>query len=271
MCSCLDHLSCWQESPHDNKIDCSFPYMCSSDMDGSFYQQGPLELFVASKAESSLATNTSLVGLQPSQEPFVNLFQDEESVDISALVEACGKSSPKFTGSASGGSLSSAGFLEGSEAAFPFDTILNPLSMYGTENSIANNTPMDLSQSITFSMPQTAVVTIDTLVATSPAPGKTPKKSRGGSLRKKGMDKTSTEYREKRNRNNVAVRKSRSKSKVKSHETEQRVKELEDENSHLQNRITLLTKELNVLKSLFTSAGVPQPGPECVSKECTSE
>ena len=242
-------------------------------MDGSFYAQGPLELFVASKAESSLATTTSSATLQPSQEPFVNLFQDEESVDISALVEACGKSSPKYTGSASGGSLSSAGFLEGSEAAFPFDTILNPLNMYGTENGLGSNTSMDLPHSMTFSMPpQTAVVTIDTLEGTSSAPGKAPKKGRGGSQRKKYLDRNSVEYREKRDRNNMAVRKSRNKSKLRIQETEMRVKELEDENSQLQNRITLLTKELNVLKSLFTSAGVPQPGPELdMGKESTSE
>ena len=243
-------------------------------MDGSFYAQGPLELFVASKAESSLATTTSSAVLQPSQEPFVNLFQDEESVDISALVEACGKSSPKYKGSASGGSISSAGFIEGSEAAFPFDTLLNPLNMYGTENSLGNSTSTDLSHSMSFSMPpQTAVVTIDSLeCASSPAPGKAPRKGRGGSQRKKHLDRNSVEYREKRDRNNIAVRKSRNKSKLRIQETEMRVKELEDENSQLQNRITLLTKELNVLKSLFTSAGVPQPGPELdIGKKSASE
>jgi predicted nuclease with TOPRIM domain len=77
-------------------------------------------------------------------------------------------------------------------------------------------------------------------------------------MAKKSLDKDTDAYREKRERNNVAVRKSRNKSKQKVVETEKRVKDLEDENSQLHNKITLLTKELNVLKSLFAGAGVMQ-------------
>ena len=98
---------------------------------------------------------------------------------------------------------------------------------------------------------------MDPLAGTDPAPGKA-RTSRGG-IPKKKVEKDSEEYREKRNRNNVAVRKSRNKSKIKVMETERRVKELEEENGQLQNKIALLTKELNVLKSLFSSAGVNPP------------
>lgn len=52
----------------------------------------------------------------------------------------------------------------------------------------------------------------------------------------------------------MAVRKSRNKSKQRALETEVRVKELEEENVALQNKIALLLKELNVLKNLFSSS-----------------
>ena len=89
-------------------------------------------------------------------------------------------------------------------------------------------------------------------------------------MKKKLLDKNSTEYRLKRDRNNVAVRKSREKSKVRVVETERRVKELEEENVQLQSKITLLMKELNVLKSLFASAGVGQPPPLPMKEEHTA-
>ena len=72
---------------------------------------------------------------------------------------------------------------------------------------------------------------------------------------KKLVDKNSDEYRRRRERNNIAVKKSRQKSKVKINHTEQRVKDLEEENRDLKQRIELLTKELTVLKSLFITSG----------------
>ena len=69
------------------------------------------------------------------------------------------------------------------------------------------------------------------------------------------VDKESDEYRDRRKRNNIAVRKSRDKAKKRQQETEVRVKELTDENEALQRRVDLLSKELATLKSLFTSSG----------------
>ncbi len=77
---------------------------------------------------------------------------------------------------------------------------------------------------------------------------------------KKSLDKHSDEYRRRRERNNIAVRKSREKAKMRSRETEEKVKGLARENDRLQKRVDLLTKELNVLRSLFSTAGViPEP------------
>ncbi|XP_012265315.2 CCAAT/enhancer-binding protein [Athalia rosae] len=72
----------------------------------------------------------------------------------------------------------------------------------------------------------------------------------------KSIDKASDEYRRRRERNNIAVRKSREKAKVRSRETEEKVKHLVKDNDLLKKRIELLTEELTVLKSLFSSVGV---------------
>ncbi|XP_032238357.2 uncharacterized protein LOC116618583 [Nematostella vectensis] len=81
--------------------------------------------------------------------------------------------------------------------------------------------------------------------------------SRRHSISKRNsMDKHSEEYRQKRERNNVAVRKSRFKSKQKFIETQSRVEELTEENERLHSRIDIITKELNALRSLFSNPSV---------------
>lgn len=137
------------------------------------------------------------------------------------------------------------------------------LSMYDVSSGIGSNQsnmPVNVetipvqSVSTNPTSHQIAPIGMSPQVGSRPAPGKTMR-----TKKKRMPEKGTTEYRVKRDRNNVAVRKSREKSKIRVMETEQRVKELEDENQRLQSKITLLTKELNVLKSLFTSAGVSQP------------
>ncbi|XP_022907267.1 CCAAT/enhancer-binding protein gamma-like isoform X2 [Onthophagus taurus] len=59
------------------------------------------------------------------------------------------------------------------------------------------------------------------------------------------------EYRKKRDRNNLAVKRSRQKSKVKTMETLTRVNALKNENTILQEKVNTLTKELGFLKELF--------------------
>lgn len=68
------------------------------------------------------------------------------------------------------------------------------------------------------------------------------------------------EYSKKRERNNVAVKKSREKAKNRIQETQIRVEQLSKENEELQTKVTLLSKELNVLRALFTNGGFTLPG-----------
>lgn len=74
---------------------------------------------------------------------------------------------------------------------------------------------------------------------------------RGGGKHKKHVDKTSPEYRLRRERNNVAVRKSRDKAKMRNMETQQKVVELTTDNERLRRRVEHLTRELDTLRGIF--------------------
>ncbi|XP_018618876.1 CCAAT/enhancer-binding protein alpha [Scleropages formosus] len=68
---------------------------------------------------------------------------------------------------------------------------------------------------------------------------------------KKQIDKNSAEYRLRRERNNVAVRKSRDKAKMRNAETQQKVIELAADNERLRKRVEHLTRELETLRGIF--------------------
>ncbi len=68
-----------------------------------------------------------------------------------------------------------------------------------------------------------------------------------------GPEKHSTEYKEKRLKNNVAVKRSRDKSKQKAREAQVRVQQLQSQNEHLHNTVDSMTSELRYLKDLLIS------------------
>lgn len=90
-------------------------------------------------------------------------------------------------------------------------------------------------------------------------PGRKPSANGPIRPRKREPAKDTTEYFEKRARNNVAVRKSREKAKLRQDVTEKRVADLQCENERLQKKVDLLSKELHVLKSLFVNVGASLP------------
>ncbi|XP_070683740.1 CCAAT/enhancer-binding protein alpha [Pempheris klunzingeri] len=73
----------------------------------------------------------------------------------------------------------------------------------------------------------------------------------GGGKSKKHIDKNSPEYRLRRERNNVAVRKSRDKAKMRNMETQHKVVELTTDNDRLRRRVEHLTRELDTLRGIF--------------------
>ena len=232
-------------------------------MEGSFYNINSL---CFPTKEPSVTFDPSPAP-QPAQQPqpTLGIHQDEESIDFSALVAAL--SPGTFVGPGSGsasGPLSSSSFFDTAESAFPFETNLMPGlgGTYGNDGGVfRQTTPTTLTEfSSQTSQPNIISATMD--LQDNQESGR----SKPGKASKKQLERGTTIYREKRLRNNVAVRKSRIKSKQRVMETEKRVKELEDENGQLQNKIALLTKELNVLKSLFSSAGVSNPSPPVKSE-----
>lgn len=87
----------------------------------------------------------------------------------------------------------------------------------------------------------------------TPAPSGT---SRSPSRKsKKRVDKDSEEYRLRRERNNLAVRKSRDKAKMRNMETQHKVLELAAENERLQKRVEQLSRELATLRNLLSATG----------------
>ncbi|XP_053913259.1 CCAAT/enhancer-binding protein delta [Cuculus canorus] len=85
-------------------------------------------------------------------------------------------------------------------------------------------------------------------------------KERGG---KKCVDRFSPEYRQRRERNNIAVRKSRDKAKRRNQEMQQKLLELSAENEKLHKKIEQLTRDLTSLRHFFKQLpGAPflQPG-----------
>lgn len=85
---------------------------------------------------------------------------------------------------------------------------------------------------------------------TSPEPCHSPTstKERSG---KKNVDRCSPEYRQRRERNNIAVRKSRDKAKKRNIDMQQKLLELSSENDKLHKRIDLLTRDLTNLRHFF--------------------
>ncbi|XP_071777509.1 CCAAT/enhancer-binding protein beta [Centroberyx gerrardi] len=87
----------------------------------------------------------------------------------------------------------------------------------------------------------------------SRSPSHTAKMSSGKA--KKRLDKDSDEYKQRRERNNLAVRKSRDKAKMRNMETQHKVLELAAENDRLQKRVEQLSRELATLRNLLSATG----------------
>lgn len=71
-------------------------------------------------------------------------------------------------------------------------------------------------------------------------------------VNKRNISKDSAEYRLRRERNNIAVRKSRDKARRRILLTQQRAQQLQEENQKLQLRIGQLTQELDTLKHILS-------------------
>ncbi|XP_052595912.1 CCAAT/enhancer-binding protein delta [Peromyscus californicus insignis] len=84
---------------------------------------------------------------------------------------------------------------------------------------------------------------------------------------KRGPDRGSPEYRQRRERNNIAVRKSRDKAKRRNQEMQQKLVELSAENEKLHQRVEQLTRDLAGLRQFFKQLPsppfLPPTGTDC--------
>lgn len=134
------------------------------------------------------------------------------------------------------------------------------------EDSKMENGSFDMRSYLHYSTPSSSLGNISTASSTcssppgTPAPsGKSRSPSHGGKMSggksKKRLDKDSDEYRQRRERNNLAVRKSRDKAKMRNLETQHKVLELAAENDRLQKRVEQLSRELATLRNLLSATG----------------
>ncbi|KAK5598941.1 hypothetical protein CRENBAI_001644 [Crenichthys baileyi] len=94
--------------------------------------------------------------------------------------------------------------------------------------------------------PPTTPEPVSAVSANKPSPRKM-----GREKGKKAVDRFSVEYRQRRERNNVAVRKSRDKAKRRNLEMQHKMIELSNENEKLHKTIEQLTRELSGLRDFF--------------------
>ena len=97
-----------------------------------------------------------------------------------------------------------------------------------------------------------------------------PSRKPDGPKRRRRMPEIGTvEYLQRRERNNIAVQKSRQKTRLHAKGMTQRVEKLRSENEHLERQVEILSKELYILRDLFKEAHLgnqldlpPSPTPE---------
>ncbi|XP_067856688.1 CCAAT/enhancer-binding protein beta-like [Heptranchias perlo] len=130
------------------------------------------------------------------------------------------------------------GSMSAAAAAAASSSYVRPLLQY---QSVASGSNSNLS---------TSSISSSTPPAT-PNSADFSKAAGGKSKSKKSVDKHSDEYRLRRERNNIAVRKSRDKAKLRNVETQHKVLELSAENDRLQKKVEQLSRELATLRNLF--------------------
>jgi CCAAT/enhancer binding protein (C/EBP) delta len=102
----------------------------------------------------------------------------------------------------------------------------------------------------------------------SPGPGPAPGLTREKGAGKRGPDRGSPEYRQRRERNNIAVRKSRDKAKRRNQEMQQKLVELSAENEKLHQRVEQLTRDLAGLRQFFKQLPSPPFLPPAGTADC---
>ena len=90
----------------------------------------------------------------------------------------------------------------------------------------------------------------------------------GPALTKRAISKSSVEYRLRRERNNIAVRKSRDKARRRILLTQQRAVQLTEDNQRLQHRLGQLSQELDTLRHVLAQRHGARLGDAATGEPC---
>lgn len=134
----------------------------------------------------------------------------------------------------------------GMAAGFPY-----ALRAYLGYQSVPSGSSGSLSTSSSSSPPGTPSPADAKAPPAACYPGAAPAPAQVKSKAKKTVDKHSDEYKIRRERNNIAVRKSRDKAKRRNQEMQQKLVELSAENEKLHQRVEQLTRDLAGLRQFF--------------------
>uniref|UniRef100_T1IJ14 BZIP domain-containing protein n=1 Tax=Strigamia maritima TaxID=126957 RepID=T1IJ14_STRMM len=105
-----------------------------------------------------------------------------------------------------------------------------------TQTGVVSTSPAYSVSSCNYQSSATSPAVSDLLKSVADETRKASSLSKSFKHSKKSVDKSSDEYRRRRERNNIAVRKSREKAKQRSKDTESKVKDLQRENDRLQKK-----------------------------------
>ncbi|XP_003382514.1 PREDICTED: CCAAT/enhancer-binding protein gamma-like [Amphimedon queenslandica] len=216
-----------------------------ADKDSLYSIEQYLGLAASAKATSG---NLYPFGQAPPSSVHLGFQLEEESVDFSELVKACEQKD--YYSQTTNDYYSSGYWYQQKPPGMPIRSEEETSTLVGVGTT---SNPHDVTNvSANPTLPPVA----SSLSAPSPPPTvqDTAARTRQTTKKQKINDKCTDDYKDKRHRNNIAVRKSRSKFRKRVLETEKRVQELEENNAKLKNYVALLQKELAVLKGLFSSA-----------------
>lgn len=208
----------------------------------------------AKRSTKSIAANFSDLGTPEVSYDLHNFIESNQSVEEELFADILADDSDRQTISKPFATLGAFFFPMPQSSGFGSDRYAAEAAVK-QEPSTGNDTQVSASltsrDSITY-----AFAGLPTLSEMAASSGFTETKDLCDKKSKKHFAKDSDEYRRRRERNNIAVRKSREKAKIRCKDTEKRVNDLVSENDKLRKRMELLSRELSVLKNLLSSAGV---------------
>lgn len=133
-------------------------------------------------------------------------------------------------------------------------------SSFSSDSPRIKEEPIDFDFFNTFNNCPQFTRSDNSFITMAPNPLQQRQKSPLNSLRKfgKNIDKESEEYKNKRIRNNIAVRKSREKANIKKRETEEKYKLLLRDHDQLKKESDFLKEEVTLYRTFFNSLGIPR-------------